>query len=467
LAYEPAVLLLDEPFSALDVKIRAQLRRTLKQIQEQLHVTTILVTHDQEEAFELGNRIGVMERGRLLEIGTPEAIYYQPKTVFAATFVGAGTVLMGQVKEGQACFGSLTLPIPESVPHVEDLSVQVLIRPEAVQLSQERPSAEMIIVGQGVLHEQTFAGAMRRVRLRLPRLQGTRQLAPPLPFGEEKLLLDALVPALPPLSTAEWWVSLDNWHILAQPNLHVLVHDSGSGSLSALQIARQLQLAFHGAVMVTAVAATAEQTSTLKTEVQKRLAIVGLEDAALNLRTGDLTPQLIEEQVSNWYDFVLVAADTPEGQFDDHLLHLVANSDAPVLLVRGEMTTLNHFLICTAVGEPGKQDVRVGGRLARRLGAKVTLFHALRAEMASNPLIENHLDQAVATLHGLGVEADSLTRTAVTPAEAIVAQAQASACDLIVLGRHGPEPDSFLEQTNIMQQVLLNADRSVLIVPEE
>src|SRR5947208_8447139 len=69
LAYEPNVLLLDEPFGALDVKIRTQLRRSLKEIQDRLAVTTILVTHDQEEAFELADRIGVLDRGRLLEIG--------------------------------------------------------------------------------------------------------------------------------------------------------------------------------------------------------------------------------------------------------------------------------------------------------------------------------------------------------------------------------------------------------------
>src|SRR5262249_43981767 len=74
-ANKPAVLLLDEPFGALDVKIRAQLRQNLKEIQKSLGVTTVLVTHDQEEAFELGQRIGVMDRGRLLEVNTPERLY--------------------------------------------------------------------------------------------------------------------------------------------------------------------------------------------------------------------------------------------------------------------------------------------------------------------------------------------------------------------------------------------------------
>ncbi|MCA9947661.1 MAG: ABC transporter ATP-binding protein, partial [Anaerolineales bacterium] len=192
LAYEPAVLLLDEPFSALDVKIRGLLRRTLKQIQQQLGVTTILVTHDQEEAFELADRIGVMDRGHLLEIGSPETIYHQPKTPFAATFVGAGTVLVGRAEDDMAHFGALQLPIPETVPHEDGLSVQMLVRPEQIRLTAERPSSGIPILGLGTIAEQTFAGALRRLRLRVPRLPGTRQISPFIPFGEGQMLVDAL-----------------------------------------------------------------------------------------------------------------------------------------------------------------------------------------------------------------------------------------------------------------------------------
>src|SRR6266542_2981185 len=96
LAYEPRVLLLDEPFGALDVKIRSQLRRSFREIQQRLGVTTILVTHDQEEAFEIADRIGVIERGRLIEVGRPEELYSKPGSLFAATFLGAGTVLVGR-----------------------------------------------------------------------------------------------------------------------------------------------------------------------------------------------------------------------------------------------------------------------------------------------------------------------------------------------------------------------------------
>src|SRR5258708_26069589 len=93
LAYQPTVLLLDEPLGALDVKIRVQLRRSLKEIQRGLRVTTILVTHDQEEAYELADRIGVLDPGVLLEVGQPEQLYARPKTFYVAGFLGPGTVL--------------------------------------------------------------------------------------------------------------------------------------------------------------------------------------------------------------------------------------------------------------------------------------------------------------------------------------------------------------------------------------
>ncbi|HKF59299.1 MAG TPA: ABC transporter ATP-binding protein, partial [Blastocatellia bacterium] len=129
LAYEPSVLLLDEPFGALDVKIRTQLRRSLKEIQQELRVTTVLVTHDQEEAFELADRIAVIERGRVLEVGSAEDLYSKPSTLFVSTFLGAGTVLVGRAQGGRAHFGTLSLPIPPEVPHDDGARVELLFRP--------------------------------------------------------------------------------------------------------------------------------------------------------------------------------------------------------------------------------------------------------------------------------------------------------------------------------------------------
>ncbi|HVG19684.1 MAG TPA: ABC transporter ATP-binding protein, partial [Blastocatellia bacterium] len=234
LVYEPNVLLLDEPFGALDVKIRSQLRRSLKEIQRRLGVTTILVTHDQEEAFELADRIGVLERGRLLEVGRGETLYSRPESLFGATFLGAGTVLVGRAEDGQARFGPLSLQIPDDVPHEEGARVQLLFRPEQVTLSADGPPADVPAIGKGVVVEQNFTGPLRRVRLRLPRPPGTRQLAPALPFGEESLLVDAAFPSEMALDGQELYVGLRGWTILKQPLPRLLVCDMGNGPMSPL-----------------------------------------------------------------------------------------------------------------------------------------------------------------------------------------------------------------------------------------
>src|SRR6187200_3740095 len=101
LAHKPQVLLLDEPFGALDAKIREELRRTIRQVQRELGITTVLVTHDQEEAFALADRIGVMNQGRLLECGRPDDLYARPATRFVATFLGAANLLLAlQTRSG-------------------------------------------------------------------------------------------------------------------------------------------------------------------------------------------------------------------------------------------------------------------------------------------------------------------------------------------------------------------------------
>ena len=106
LAHKPPVLLLDEPFGALDAKIREELRRTIRQVQRELKITTVLVTHDQEEAFALADRIGVMNLGRLLESGQPDELYARPATRFVATFLGAANLLLARQTEQGIRFGA-------------------------------------------------------------------------------------------------------------------------------------------------------------------------------------------------------------------------------------------------------------------------------------------------------------------------------------------------------------------------
>ena len=141
LAHRPQVLLMDEPFGALDAKIREELRRTIRQIQRELGIATILVTHDQEEAFALADRIGVMHQGRLLECGPPDELYMRPATRFVATFLGAANLMLGYRTPKGIRFSAT--PDPGTQPR----EVVAVLRPEEVELAAERGRREVKLRG--------------------------------------------------------------------------------------------------------------------------------------------------------------------------------------------------------------------------------------------------------------------------------------------------------------------------------
>jgi len=161
LAHRPHVLLLDEPFGALDAKIREELRRTIRPIQRELGVSTILVTHDQDEAFAMADRIGVMHQGRLLEVGSPDDLYARPRTRFVATFLGDANLLLGYRRGNRLHFEQ---PGTEAVTPREIVAV---IRPEEVQLTSGATPGGLTHVGSGVVEELQFAGATERLRVRM------------------------------------------------------------------------------------------------------------------------------------------------------------------------------------------------------------------------------------------------------------------------------------------------------------
>jgi ABC-type Fe3+/spermidine/putrescine transport system ATPase subunit/nucleotide-binding universal stress UspA family protein len=479
LAYEPSVLLLDEPFGALDVKIRTQLRRSLKDIQQELKVTAVLVTHDQEEAFELADRIGVIERGRVLEVGSSEDLYARPSTLFVSTFLGAGTVLVGRAQGDRAHFGSLSLPIPPEVPHDDGARVELLFRPEQVSLTTSRPADSEVIVGQGTIVEHNFTGMLRRVRLRLPRLAGTRQLAPPVPFGEEGLLLDAIMPAGVPVNDGDLWVALKGWHILQQP-LSLLVCDSGGDSIAPLTVARSLASGLNASVTLLGVAGDEDSTQTMHAILTERQKHAGLLEAQVRVRSGNPADRILAEQNSVPHDFLLLAAKSqPEparpARRDRHgarrlggtLSSVLESARLPVLVTKGDNADFRRILICTAAGEPGKRDVALGGRLARRLGAAVTLLYVTRAGSEPNQLARAHLDLAIATLRALDVPAEILIWQAASPSAGILEQARSGDHDLIVLGSHGHRSRLLFGASDITMGVISAIDRHVLVVPPD
>lgn len=179
LAHKPPVLLLDEPFGALDAKIREELRRTIRQVQRELNITTVLVTHDQEEAFALADRIGVMNLGRLLESGKPDELYARPATRFVATFLGAANLLLARQTEQGIRFGAA----PVSARRVEKLDggreqeVVAVLRPEEVELAPTRDNLRTNFIANGTVEELVFTGALERMRVRMADGGVTTQIA--------------------------------------------------------------------------------------------------------------------------------------------------------------------------------------------------------------------------------------------------------------------------------------------------
>ena len=144
LAREPEVLLLDEPFGALDAKVRQELRQWLRRLHDELHVTSIFVTHDQEEAFEVADGVVIMNHGRIEQAGTPEEVFEHPANPFVIDFLGNVNVLYGHVQNGRARLGSLELAYPE-YPHDESRAATAFVRAhelEIVRAKNGRPSLE-------------------------------------------------------------------------------------------------------------------------------------------------------------------------------------------------------------------------------------------------------------------------------------------------------------------------------------
>jgi len=161
LAPKPSVLLLDEPFGAVDAKIRQELREWLTTLHHEVNVTTIFVTHDQEEALEVADRIVVFSRGRLEQVGTPREVYEQPANETVARFIGVMNVLELEVRNGKARIGELEFP---SHGLFEGQKLRIGFRPYAVQISSDLTQYRY----HAILRRTYFLGVLLRVELQLP-----------------------------------------------------------------------------------------------------------------------------------------------------------------------------------------------------------------------------------------------------------------------------------------------------------
>ncbi|PWT75969.1 MAG: sulfate ABC transporter ATP-binding protein [Proteobacteria bacterium] len=145
LAVEPKVLLLDEPFGALDAKVRKELRRWLRRLHDDLHITSIFVTHDQEEALEVADRVVLMNKGRVEQVGTPEEVYDHPASPFVYSFLGTVNVFHGRADSGRVHLGPVTVEAPEHV-EAKDAPAIAYARPHEIEIDRFSPGLEGIAV---------------------------------------------------------------------------------------------------------------------------------------------------------------------------------------------------------------------------------------------------------------------------------------------------------------------------------
>lgn len=159
IARKPKLLLLDEPLSALDKKIRQEMQTELKRIQHEVGITFIIVTHDQEEAISLANRIAVFDKGEIKQISTPQELYENPQNEFVADFVGEGNILTAEVTSSGVNHPSLG-NLKNTTNKVSGNKIKILIRPENINL-EKSPT------GTGIIQDVVFAGSKKNVTVQL------------------------------------------------------------------------------------------------------------------------------------------------------------------------------------------------------------------------------------------------------------------------------------------------------------
>ena len=479
LAHKPEVLLLDEPFGALDAKVRLELRRTIREIQRELGITAIFVTHDQEEAFELADRLAVLSFGRLLESGPPDELYLRPETEFVATFLGTANLLVGEHTASGVQLGPVQFPLTTRAEATDaSRRVQILFRPEDVALRGSAQDLSCPSLGQGVVEQRAFVGSFERLRLRLPPLPGVRAIAPPVPFGSDGVWVEAArsqdqarrFPLHPGDTT---WVGVQRVHALVHPGMKFLLVTDGSGSNAALGLGGELARLAHAQVTVLETGSEPGEAAERRSqEVRERL---GSGLAALETRsTREAAPVAVGREAERQpCDLVVLTPPPREGL--ETAERVLAAGQHHLLIVpqahSGRVPT--RALICVAVGEPGKEDVSFAGRLARHLGAEATILTVLREEEkgASHPSgaeahAERFLASSTRTLWRLGVTASTRMRYG-TVRDEILAELAEGKHDLLVLGTPLPGRDGELSLGGLIEKLLplpLLAELPVLIV---
>ncbi len=483
LAFSPAVLLLDEPFGALDVKIRSQLRRSLKEIQQRLGITSILVTHDQEEAFELADRIGVVERGRLLEVGAPGDLYRRPRHQFVASFIGDANLLGVRRREGGLKLGRIRLPLPPDPPDFQPaVGWVVLLRPEDLTLAAPDDDVEGLDLGVGRIEEVLALGSVERVRVRMVALEGTWPITPD--FGSPGIPLWLTVSAANGTGKTRIGrtvrVGLKAYHLVPRLTLRVLLCVERAEQLPLVAgLATDLTTDLRGQLTVVCVTLDQSAGQRLAAEAEEAFA---QRAASLDLRAhfGPPLREILREARSGGYDLLILpgAGRCPRTglRTPGIVEEVLRETPIPVLVANGK-EDVQRILLCTAAGEAGKRDVAFGVQMARATGAEATLLYVDRrvrsreeAPDVSEPWlvppewVRRHLEHASQVVAAHGVQARTSVRHGEVVSQ-ILEEAAEGAHDLIVLGGH--QPGTWPDRTarNVVLEVVRDASQNILIVP--
>ncbi len=461
LAHKPEVLLLDEPFGALDAKIRAELRRTIKEVHDELGVTTIFVTHDQEEAFELGDRIGVMNFGRLLEVGPPHELYLHPHTEFVATFLGTANLMVGESTGDGLRLGPLSFPLATRPRgSFESQRVQLLFRPEDVAVKDAPEALRWPLLGEAVVEECGFTGSFERLRLRLPPIPGVRPIAPPAPFGGDYIVIEATrsqhqARRFPLRRGDRAWTGVRRIHALTHPGLSLLLAaDESEASRSTLALVAEIARMAHARVTVLV---AGRDDAAASEELQRTRERLGAGLAGLDVRRDQAAPlaALAQEAALRPYD--LVAHPLPATGRVAAVGALLAACDQNLLLIptpAPEAVPISA-LVAVAVEEPAKECVQFAGRLCRHFGAETTLLTALAPGFGDleREQADRFLAAGMRSVSLLGVPATAAMCVG-DPVEQILAAIHDRRPELLVVGKRLPRDTDSSAADGVLGELL-------------
>jgi len=476
LAYDPEVLLLDEPFGALDVQIRSQLRKNVKEIQSEIKVTTILVTHDQEEAFELSDRIGIINQGQLVEINTPEKLYYTPDTEFTAVFLGGGNVLAGKKEKNYVKLGSTLLPFPENAPyHDENTPVRILFRPESTLIYHQliNEDNDLYILGRGIIKEIRFRGPVRKILIHMELKDAETTLPSYLP-DQQPVLIESVETGTEHndmyyQNGQEVTVALRNYHILNPEGIRLMIFVNNElKDFSYVNFGTRLAELSGGKIKILAVASSPDKQAGLKQKIEDTFPMdPNKNNISVTVRTGRFTDEIIKESQEGSYEIIIFNYNDINKKYLSRALQLLTAMKFPVLLVKNPPASMKKILICTSAAEPDGDDFLIGTRLAKFTKSQVTLLHVIRkgASAFEHSVVNYFMNSKRNTLLAFNIPHNIKTAEGDNVANLILEEAEKDNYNLVIIGSPILKTQFHLFWSDLTHQIAKLCPLPVLIVP--